>query len=123
VLLILGTTLAIALLDWPWRGVVIGTLAAIEVLEVLVWLKLRRRRALTGEEGLVGARGRALDDCDPAGQVRVKGAIWRARAVEPIAAGTEVEVTGVDGLTLDVRPLARDPLGFAEDRASARRGA
>jgi membrane protein implicated in regulation of membrane protease activity len=48
---------------------------------------------------------------DPAGQVYVQGALWRARSEtgEPIAAGETVTVTAVDGLTLTVRPQQKEP--------------
>jgi membrane-bound serine protease (ClpP class) len=91
-------------LSWPWRIAVIVVLGAIEVFEVMLWLKLRNKRVVTGVEGLVGAVGRALDDCRPEGQVRVKGAIWRARCEPGVGAGDDVVVTGVRGLELDVRP-------------------
>lgn len=123
-LLIIGTTLAIVLLDWPWRAVVIGALAAVEVLEVLLWLKLRRLRALTGEESLAGARGRTLTDCGTIGQVRVRGVIWKARCAEPTEAGADVEVVGVDGLTLEVRALpagAPAESGMAEQAGAGQR--
>ena len=99
---IIGVTLAILFLDWPWRAVVIAALAAIEAVEIVLWLKLRRMRSMTGAEGMVGAIGRAVSDCDPEGQVRVKGALWRAHADEGAEAGDDVVVTGVRGLELAV---------------------
>ena len=102
-LLLLGTVVAFAVLDWPWRLAVIGALAIIEALEIALWLKLRRQRAVTGEEGLIGARGRAVTDVSPEGRVRVRGALWNARAEGSLPAGIDVEVVGVEGLTLHVR--------------------
>jgi hypothetical protein len=43
---IIGVTLAILFLDWPWRALVIAGLAAIEALEILLWLKLRKQRSM-----------------------------------------------------------------------------
>jgi membrane-bound ClpP family serine protease len=99
----LGVTLAFLFLDSPWRWIVIAVLAAVEVFEILLWLKLRRLRSMTGPEGLVGAVGRALTDCKPSGQVRVKGAIWKAHSDAGAAAGEEIVVTAIDGLQLEVR--------------------
>jgi membrane protein implicated in regulation of membrane protease activity len=107
VLLAIGTGLAILLLEWPARLWVIVPLALIEVLEIFLWLRLRRQHVTTGEEGLIGARGRAVTDCAPDGQVRVRGALWRARCPEGAAAGDDVEVTAVDGLRLEARRLTR----------------
>ena len=40
-------------------------------------------------------------------QVRVAGELWEATSDEPLVAGEEVEVTGVEGLTLRVSPRSR----------------
>jgi membrane-bound serine protease (ClpP class) len=104
-LFVIGTTLAFVFLPWPGRGAVIVVLAAVEVLEVLLWLRLRRMRALTGAEGLVGARGRALTDLAPEGRVKVRGAVWTARSSSEVEAGQDVIVTGMHGLHLEVRSL------------------
>ncbi len=103
-LFVIGVTLAFIFLDWPMRIVVIVVLGAIETFEILLWLKLRNRRATTGVEGLIGATGRAVSDCDPLGQVRVKGALWTARSATAVRAGTDVVVTGLNGMELEVRP-------------------
>jgi membrane-bound serine protease (ClpP class) len=65
----------------------------------------QRRPATTGEEGMIGEAGKALTAIGPSaeGQVSAHGEIWRATAAEPIAEGTRVRVTRVDGLTLTVR--------------------
>jgi membrane protein implicated in regulation of membrane protease activity len=49
---------------------------------------------------------------DPNGQVFIQGALWRARATgaDEIVLGTRVRVKAVDGLTLEVEPVAdQDP--------------
>jgi membrane protein implicated in regulation of membrane protease activity len=46
--------------------------------------------------------GVAITDCDPEGQIKVKGQIWKARCAEGVIAGSTVRVTAVDGLRLDV---------------------
>jgi membrane-bound serine protease (ClpP class) len=69
----------------------------------LAW-QTYKSRPTTGKEALVGERGRVSARIDPVGGVSVHGELWRARAEEPIEAGTEVVVVGVDGLTLTVRP-------------------
>jgi len=45
---------------------------------------------------------------DPQGQIFIQGALWRARATGPgeIGLGNRVRVTAVDGLTLEVEPVA-----------------
>ncbi len=72
-------------------------------------VRARLRRTRTGREGLLGAVGTVRQRLDPAGYIFVNGELWRATslvgAVEP---GTEVEVVGIDGLTLTVLPVGAD---------------
>jgi membrane-bound serine protease (ClpP class) len=100
---IIGVTLAFVFLDWPLRIVVIVVLGAIEAFEIVLWMRLRRKRSMTGAEGIVGARGRAITDCDPDGQVRVKGAIWKAHSPSGATAGDAVVVTATEGIRLKVQ--------------------
>jgi membrane-bound serine protease (ClpP class) len=69
-------------------------------------LAARRERPVTGVEALVGAPGTVLAELAPEGRVRAAGLEWRARATPGVAlpAGSQVVVTGVDGLTLEVEP-------------------
>jgi membrane-bound serine protease (ClpP class) len=59
-----------------------------------------------GREHLVGATGVADSALDPDGVVLIDGAKWRARAhrAAGIAAGAEIEVLAVEGITLQVAP-------------------
>jgi membrane-bound serine protease (ClpP class) len=66
----------------------------------------------TGSEELVGAVGEVREPLDPDGQVFLNGALWRARSTdgERVELGNRVRVRSVDGLTLEVAPVAdRDP--------------
>lgn len=66
----------------------------------------------TGSEELVGAVGEVRLPLDPEGQIFIQGALWRARATGPgaIGPGNRVRVKAVDGLTLEVEPVAdQDP--------------
>ena len=66
-------------------------------------IKAQRRRPITGKEGLIGQRGKALTDLVPKGKVEVLGEIWEAYADEAIRAGEVVEVIGVEGLKVKVK--------------------
>lgn len=57
-----------------------------------------------GRDSLVGETGIALADFDPDGLVEVRGARWRGTAHREaaITEGDQIEVTGVDGLYLEV---------------------
>jgi membrane-bound serine protease (ClpP class) len=73
-------------------------------------LRVRLRKPITGEEGLVGLIAEAKTDIAPEGTVMTKGALWRARTMETgIAAGEKVEVKATEGLVLLVEPWHGDP--------------
>jgi membrane-bound serine protease (ClpP class) len=66
----------------------------------------------TGSEELIGATGEVREPLDPVGQVFIQGALWRARISGSgrVELGTRVSVRLVDGLTLEVEPVAdRNP--------------
>jgi membrane-bound serine protease (ClpP class) len=69
-----------------------------------VALRARKRPAVTGQEGLIGLMGESRADLSPEGQVWVKGALWKARALNgPIPAGRKIRVRRIDGLLLLVQ--------------------
>jgi len=65
-----------------------------------------RTPVTTGAEALLGARATARTALDPAGKVFVHGEWWNAVSEQTVAAGDEVEIVAVDGMTLRVRPAA-----------------
>ena len=68
-------------------------------------LRVRLRRPIMGEEGIVGTVGEAKTDIAPEGTVMTKGTLWRARTMETgIAAGSKVLVKATEGLVLLVEP-------------------
>ncbi len=100
---IIGIFVAFIFFDWPWRAVVLGAFLLFDALEIYIWLRWRQRRAMTGPEGIVGEKGKAVTDCMPEGQVRVKGQTWKALAPMGVTAGEEVVVTATNDLQLEVR--------------------
>jgi membrane protein implicated in regulation of membrane protease activity len=86
---------------WGLAAVVLGI--AIEIAEVGFWIRfLRRYRVQTGSEGLIGLTGEVIEACDPRGRIRLRGEIWHAHCSSRAGVGERVEVTGVEGLTLEV---------------------
>ena len=65
-------------------------------------IKARRRPALTGAEQIIGSTGEVIAWQGTAGQVRVLGEVWTARATNPIQPGNTIRVVGREGLTLIV---------------------
>jgi membrane-bound serine protease (ClpP class) len=69
-------------------------------------LKARRNKVVTGSEGMVGEIGIAQTDISPRGKVFVHGELWDAISSCDVSAGQSVVVNRVDGLLLQVEPLA-----------------
>ena len=69
-------------------------------------MKAQRQPPVTGVDALVGQTGQARTAIGPqaAGQIDIRGEIWRAVAPVPITAGEAVRVVAVNGLTLSVEP-------------------
>lgn len=81
-------------------------------------VRARQRPVSMGRESMVGRTAVARSALKPraAGQVFFDGAFWNAISHEPVEAGETVEVTGVRGLTLTVRPVRdwdREPNVYA----------
>ena len=61
------------------------------------------KKRITGSEGMIGLTGIVIEPLAPVGVVRVSGENWKAKTVgESIAVDEEVEVLGIEGLTLKV---------------------
>lgn len=106
-LLVVAILAAIFLLPPPWGIAAVVGATAVELAEIglFVWYS-KRRRPTTGAEGLVGAVAVAVTACEPEGQVRVEGELWRAVCADGAKAGDRVVVERVEGdLTLVVSPL------------------
>jgi membrane protein implicated in regulation of membrane protease activity len=101
---IVAILLAIFVLPSPWGLVAIVIGASIEIGESWFWIRFtRRRRSVTGAEGLVGQEAVVVEACRPDGRVRVHGELWRARCARGAEVGEHVRVVRVNNdLTLDV---------------------
>ena len=69
-------------------------------------VKARRNKVVTGAQGLVGETGVVQTALSPQGKVFVHGELWDAMAASALPAGQMVVVRRVDGLILEVDPLA-----------------
>jgi membrane-bound serine protease (ClpP class) len=103
ILLFGGVAPAVAVSGWV-IGLVVGGSVLFFGFAMTVALRARRRAAVTGSEGMIGLSGEARSDLSPEGQAWVKGALWKARAMNgPIPKGTRVRVRRIDGLLLLVQ--------------------
>jgi membrane-bound serine protease (ClpP class) len=104
VLLLGAILLAIFVLPSPWGIVAVIAGGSLDVVESLVLLRWsRRRRSPVGADALIGLPARVTSPT----QVRVNGEVWEARADGALRPGDEVDVVGIDGLTLEVSPRSR----------------
>ena len=90
----------------PVALAVAGTFTAFFVLALTKIVQIRRRPPAVGTNTLLGLHGQVRHD----GLVAIRGELWQARSEdeERLEPGEEVEVAGVEGLELVVRP-AREP--------------
>lgn len=69
---------------------------------VVVFARSRKRRVVSGAEGLLGRRATVLEDFESAGPVLVQGERWHAASPTPVTRGQELYVQSVDGLKLKI---------------------
>jgi membrane-bound serine protease (ClpP class) len=62
----------------------------------------------TGKEALIGKIGVVYTDMDSSGIVRVDNELWQAETVIPLKKGEKVKVKSINGLFLEVEPVATD---------------
>ena len=105
---------ALILIQSPWPAARIHLSTALSVavpLGIIVVILVRYaiaaklRKAVTGEEGLIGSVGIAQTDLEPAGKILIHGELWQARAVQNIPRGSRVRVREMDGFTLVVESV------------------
>jgi membrane-bound serine protease (ClpP class) len=102
-LLFAGVSPVLEVSPWLIGGVVLASVLFFGF-AMTVAMRARRRKTITGQEALVGLTGETRADLDPEGHVWVKGALWKARAMNgPIGKGRRVRVRRVDGLLLLVQ--------------------
>ena len=80
-----------------------AVMAAGTILLARLVVAARRRRPVTGSEGLIGRVAVADTDLRPDGWVLVMGERWRGVADGEVRSGEPVTVVGMDGLTLRVK--------------------
>lgn len=94
----------------PWTFIAgLSLLSALAVLGVAgMAARARRRPVVSGVPHLLASAGEVIEFGRGEGWALVDGERWRIRAAQPLRPGQRVRVVRVDGLTLEVSPLA-DP--------------
>lgn len=97
----------------PGFGISIAFVLALAAVFALlfIWLisyllKLRMRGAVTGRDSIIGGIGTAMHGFTGEGKVWLEGEAWTARSSVAIEKNQHVVVRAMDGLVLEVEPLA-----------------
>lgn len=112
---VMGGVTALIFPDLVWLQVLVALTTAVLTLFVLRPTLLDRVRRAPGYRSsldkLVGASGRSQGEITGSrGEVKIEGQIWEARSFDPAVAigpDEEVEVFGLEGITLIVYPTDR----------------
>jgi membrane-bound serine protease (ClpP class) len=97
-------------LSWLVIIPTVGTTAALVFFAVSMGIRALYRPSVTGANAMVGRLGVARTALQPEGQVLIDGELWRAVSPDAaVGAGEPVQVTAIDGLTLEVRRSAQRP--------------
>jgi len=68
-------------------------------------IRAQFKPACTGASAMIGQTANVLSRIDSAGgKVFIEGETWNAVSASPVETGQTVEVTGIEGLTLQVKP-------------------
>lgn len=99
--------------DIPGFGISIKFVVSIAAVFALlfIWLlsyllKLRKRGAVSGKDSIIGGVGTAMQAFSGDGKVWLEGEAWAARSSVAIERDQHVVVRALDGLTLEVEPVA-----------------
>ena len=90
--------------SFPLIAAMAAAAGLVSALLMTLVVKVHKRQASTGREGLIHETGIARTELAPRGKVAVHGEIWDAVAEAPVAAGDAIEIVAVEGMTLKVQP-------------------
>lgn len=106
---------ALMLVDGPipemrvrwWTALTVSIpLGLITAFLMSIALRARQNKVVTGTQGMVGEIGLAQTPLSPSGKVFVHGEVWDATSSADVDAGQSVIVRRVEGLRLQVDPVA-----------------
>ncbi len=107
-------------LSWGWLVPATVLTALFFAWIVTAGIKAQFATSRTGAEAMIGATARVTDAVGPdGGRVFFSGEYWRAVGDEEIPEGGSVEIEGVEGLTVRVRPVDDSGTGTGSDARTA----
>ena len=106
-------------LGWLTLVVGVGGVLLTFVVGMPSMVRTRFATPTIGREWMIGKSGSAVGAISPEGVAQVGAAKWRARTnrATPIAAGAELRVVAIDGVTLEVEPTEGAARDYRERRA------
>ncbi len=97
--------------DVPGFGINISVIITFTLISALMFIfvvgmaiKARRRPVVSGMEQLIGGEAIAQEDFNRNGQVTIHSETWQAKTDTPLQKDQVVDVVGIKGLTLQVKP-------------------
>ena len=105
-------------MSWIPMVVMVGSVAVAMFSGMPSMVRTRFSTPTIGRQWMIGERGEVVEDVSPDGVVRIRGALWRARAnrATPVTVGDEVRVAEIDGLWLEVEPIEGAARDYREPR-------
>jgi len=104
-----------------WLTLAVGIIGVLLTFVVGMPSMVRTRFATPtiGRDWMIGSSGLAVGAIDPEGVAQVGESKWRARTnrATPLAAGAELRVVAIDGVTLEVEPMEGAARDYRERRA------
>jgi len=104
IVMLIDTEIPELSIGWGMALTIVVPFALITVFLLQLAVRAFRSKVATGSEALIDAIGSARTDIAEDGRVFIHGELWNASASTPIAAGSKVRISAVDGLRLTVEP-------------------
>jgi membrane protein implicated in regulation of membrane protease activity len=106
---VLGGLITLVMQSWVWTAIVSGVICVIYVVigRRYIHHKMAIKAEKTNIDTIIGKTGIVQQDIEPDkdGLVKVGYEQWRARSKESIKAGEEIAVTGISGVTVNVKKI------------------
>ncbi len=106
-------------LSWFMLFVLVAGIMLTFIVGMPSMVRTRFATPTIGREWMIGSTGTAVGAISPEGVAQVGESKWRARTnrATPIAAGAELRVVAIDGVTLEVEPAEGGARDYRERRA------
>lgn len=104
-IILVDTELGVFRVSLPLIVAVITAAAAVLIITLRIFMKVRHQAAVSGIDTFVGMTAESVDNFDSTGMVKVGGELWRAVTDTPLQQGDKVRIEKVNGLELVVKKI------------------